>query len=106
MNAILITLNIILLSSLGALGYQWPPALFAFLIVGPLSVLSIWGVSNGGVSARVIFVTTAAAAIAAIAGASYFSHLALYGVLIVGPITILGMVDLLQAKRRFDETSP
>ena len=35
MNAILITLNIIVLSSLGALAFMWPPALFAFLVVGP-----------------------------------------------------------------------
>ena len=99
MNAILITLNVILLSSLAALGYQWPPALFAFLIVGPLSILSIWGASGGGVSARAIFVTTSAVAVAGIVVSSFFWQAAWYGGLLVGPIVLLGVVDLLQTKR-------
>ena len=72
MNAILITLNVILLSSLGALAYQWPPALFSFLVIGPLSILSIWGATGGQQSARAVFVTTAAFAIAGIVITSYF----------------------------------
>ena len=72
MNAILITLNIIVLSCLVALGLRWPPALFAFLVVGPLSIISIWGISKGGLSARLIFVSTAAIAIAGVVLASYF----------------------------------
>ena len=60
MNAILITLNVIVLATLAALAYEWRPALFAYLIVGPFSLLSLWGISKGGVSARTIFVTTTA----------------------------------------------
>ncbi len=97
MNAILYTLNIIILSSLVALGLQWPPALFAFLVVGPLSILSVWGISNGGVSARTIFVTMAAVAISALAGLSYIWPAAWYGMLLVGPIVLLGLVDMLQS---------
>jgi hypothetical protein len=46
MNAILITLNVVVLSGLAALSFVWPPALFAFLIVGPLSLLSFWWISS------------------------------------------------------------
>ncbi len=106
MNAILITLNVILLSSLGALGYQWPPALFAFLIVGPLTVLSIWGASGGGVSARAIFVTTSAIAVGGIAASSFVWPAAWYGALIVGPIVLLGTADMLQTKRAIRRNFP
>ncbi|MFT5444289.1 MAG: glutamate synthase domain-containing protein 2 [Myxococcota bacterium] len=99
MNAILITLNIIVLSSLAALATQWPPALFAFLIVGPLSILSIWGISSNGVSARVIFVSTSALIIAGVAAASYVWPSAIYGYVIVAPIILLGTRDMLQTKR-------
>jgi len=106
MNAILITLNVILLSSLGALGYQWPPALFAFLIIGPLSVLSIWGESGGAVSARAIFVTTSIAAVSGIVVGSLFWPAAWYGALIVGPLVLLGVADLLQTKRALRRNFP
>jgi glutamate synthase domain-containing protein 2 len=106
MNPILITLNIILLASLAALGYEWPPALFAFLIVGPLSVLSIWAASGGGVSARTVFVTTATAAVVGIVASSYFWPAAWYGALIVGPIVLLGTVDMLQTKRAVRRNFP
>ena len=66
MNAVLITINIIVLSTLGALAVEWPPALFAFLVVGPLSIISIWGISKGGLSARMIFVWTSALSIASV----------------------------------------
>ena len=42
MQSILVTLNVIVIAGLIALAQIWPPALFAFLVVGPLSVLSIW----------------------------------------------------------------
>jgi glutamate synthase domain-containing protein 2 len=106
MNPILITLNIILLASLGALGYEWPPALFAFLIVGPLSVLSVWGASGGGVSARTIFVTTSTAAVVGIVVSSYFWPAAWYGALIAGPIVLLGTVDMLQTRRAIRRNFP
>ncbi len=106
MNAILYTLNIIILSSLVALGLQWPPALFAFLVVGPLSILSVWGISNGGVSARTIFVTMAAVAISALAGLSYIWPAAWYGILLVGPIVLLGLVDMLQSKQSIRRNFP
>jgi glutamate synthase domain-containing protein 2 len=106
MNPILITLNIILLASLGALGYEWPPALFAFLIVGPLSVLSVWGTSGGGVSARTIFVTTSTAAVVGIVVSSYFWPAAWYGALIAGPIVLLGTVDMLQTRRAIRRNFP
>jgi len=106
MNPILITLNIVLLAGLGALGYEWPPALFAFLIVGPLSVLSIWGASGGGVSARTIFVTTSAAAGVGIVASSYFWPAAWYGAVLVGPIILLGTVDMLQTKRAIRRNFP
>jgi hypothetical protein len=73
MNAILITLNVIVLLCLAALGYEWPPALFAFLVVGPFSALSLWGISSGDVSARTIFVTTTVVAVGGIAMASFFA---------------------------------
>jgi glutamate synthase domain-containing protein 2 len=106
MNAILITLNIIILSSLIALGRQWPPALFAFLVVGPLSILSVWGISKGGVSARTIFVTTAAVVISALAGVSYYWPSAWYGMLLVGPIVLLGLFDMLQTKQSIRRNFP
>ena len=72
MNAILITINVVVLLCLAALGYQWPPALFAFLIVGPFSILSFWGISSGDVSARTIFVTTTVGAVGGLAIANPF----------------------------------
>ena len=106
MNAILVTLNVILLSSLAALAYHWPPALFAFLIVGPLSVLSLWGASRGGISARVIFVTTAATAIVGIVVSSHFWPDAWYGALLVGPIVLLGIADMTQSEACHPEEFP
>ncbi len=99
MNPILITLNFIVLTCLGALSLKWPPALFAFLVVGPLSIISIWGISTGRLSARLIFISTAAIAIACLVLASYFWPAAYYGFLIVGPIVLLGLFDFLQKKR-------
>ncbi|MFK7895948.1 MAG: FMN-binding glutamate synthase family protein [Myxococcota bacterium] len=106
MNAILITLNIILISSLAVLGWNWPPALFAFLIVGPLSLISIWWASSGGISARTIFVSTAALAIGGIAVAGYFWPSAWYGSVIVAPIILLGLADMLQTKRAIRRNFP
>jgi hypothetical protein len=96
MNAILITLNVVVLSGLAALSFVWPPALFAFLIVGPLSLLSFWWISSGGVSARTIFVSTAILATGALFVGSYLWPMAAFGWVIVGPIVILGLVDMLQ----------
>ena len=90
MNAILITLNIIVLSALAALAIEWPPALFAFLLVGPISILSIWGISKGGLSARMIFVSTGAISLAGIVAGSYFSPAAYYGLLVVAPVVLPG----------------
>ncbi len=106
MNAILITLNIIVLSGLAALALQWPPALFAFLIVGPLSILSIWDVSKGRLSARQIFVSTAAVSVAGIVSASYVWPAALYGFVVVGPVVLLGMVDMFQTRRAIRRNFP
>jgi glutamate synthase domain-containing protein 2 len=106
MNAILITLNIIVLSCLGALALKWPPALFAFLVVGPLSLISIWGVSKGGLSARQVFITTAAIAITGVVAASYIWPAAYYGFLIVGPIVLLGLADMWQTKRAIRRNFP
>ena len=106
MNAILITLNIIILSSLVALGLYWPPALFAFLVVVPLAVLSLWGISNGGVSARTIFGTLAAVSISLLAGLSYIWPAAWFGMLLVGPIVLLGLFDMLQKKQTIRRNFP
>lgn len=106
MNAILITLNVIVLLALAALGYEWPPALFAYLVVGPFSVLSLWGISKGEVSARTIFVTTAVVMIGGLAVASYFLPFAWYGVIVIGPIVALGCVDMLQGKRAIRRNFP
>ena len=106
MRAILLTLNLILLGSLVALGLQWPPALFSLLVIGPLSVLSIWSVSQGRLSARAIFVSTAAVALAGIAIASYFWEAAWYGAILVGPIVTLGIVDMIQTKRAIRRNFP
>ncbi|MBW1844975.1 MAG: FMN-binding glutamate synthase family protein [Deltaproteobacteria bacterium] len=99
MNAILITLNIIVLSCLVALGLQWPQAFFALLVVGPLSILSTWGIWHVGLSARLIFISTAAIALTTVIAASYIWSAASYGFLIVGPVVLLGLFDMLQSKR-------
>ena len=106
MNAILVTLNIIVLSTLGALAAEWPPALFAFLIVGPVSILSIWGISKGGLSARMIFVSTSAISLSGVVLASYFWPAGYYGFLVIGPIVLLGMADMLQTKRAIRRNYP
>lgn len=106
MNAILVTLNIIVLSCVVALARYWPPALFALLLVGPLSLLSIRRIWSGGVSARVIFGTTAAVAISVIAGLSYVWPAAWYGMLLVGPIVLLGLVDMLQTSQTIRRNFP
>lgn len=106
MRAILITLNIIIISSLVALGFQWPPALFAFLVVLPLTLLSFWGMSSGGVSARTIFGTTAAVSVSVLAVVSYYWPTAWYGMLLVGPIILLGLVDMLQTKQAIRRNFP
>ncbi len=106
MGAILITLNVSVLSALALLGWQWPPAFFAFLIVGPLSVLSLWGISSGDVSARTIFVSTAAISIGGIATLGYFWPVSWYGLLLIAPIVTLGIVDMLQTKRAIRRNFP
>jgi glutamate synthase domain-containing protein 2 len=106
MSAILITSNIIVLTGLAALALRWPPALFAFLLIGPLSILSFWGISRGGASVRAIFVTTAALALSGVAFASYFWPAALYGYILVGPIVLLGFVDLFQTGRAIRRNFP
>ena len=106
MNAILITLNVIVLLSLAAIGYQWPPALFAYLVVGPFALLSLWGVSKGEVSARTIFVTTAVVMLGGLAVAAFFRPNAVYGMIIVGPIVFLGCADMLQKKRAIRRNFP
>ena len=106
MKSILVTLNIIVVAGLIALGQVWPPALFAFLVVGPLSVLSIWSVSKGGVSVRSIFVSSACVVISGLVGASYFTPVAWYGFVLVGPIVMLGAIDMLQTKRAIRRNFP
>lgn len=106
MNAILITLNIIVVSILAALAVQWPPALFAFVLVFPLALLSLWSITKGGVSARTIFGTTAAAMIGAVVGASYIWPAAWYGMLVVGPLVLLGIADMLQTRQSIRRNFP
>ncbi len=106
MNAILVTLNVIVLASLAAIGHQWAPALYAFLIVGPFSVLSLWGISRGEVSARTIFVTTTVVVVGGLAVASFFQPAAAYGAILVGPIVMLGVTDMLQKKRAIRRNFP
>ena len=107
MKAILLTLNVIVISGLIALARVWPPAAFAFLVVGPLAVLSIWSVSQGGVSVRAIFVSTACAAVSGLLAATYLlTPMAAYGFLLVGPIVMLGAVDMLQTKRAIRRNFP
>ncbi len=106
MKAILITLNVVVLSSLAVLSRYWHPALFAFLIVGPLSLLSLWSVSRSGISVRTIFVATAAVAIGGLVVAGYFMPAAWYGFALVGPIVVLGTIDMLQKKRAIRRNFP
>jgi len=106
MSAILITLNVILLAGLIALAFVWPPALFSFLVVGPLSILCFWSLSRGEVSARTIFVSTAALAVGGVVGASYFWPAASFGWIIVAPIVLLGCVDMLQTRRAIRRNFP
>ncbi len=106
MKAILITGIIIVASCLAVLAWVWPPALFAFLIVGPLAVLSVWGISGGELSARDIFVWTAAVAISAIVVASYFWPVSLFGALLVGPIISLGVWDMAQTRSAIRRNFP
>ena len=106
MGAILITLNVSVLAALALLGLNWPPAFFAFLIVGPLSVLSLWGISSGDVSARTIFVSTAAISIGGIASLGYFWPAAWYGLVLIAPIMTLGVADMVQTKRAIRRNFP
>ena len=107
MKAILLTLNVIVIGGLIALARVWPPAAFAFLLVGPLAILSIWSVSQGGVSVRAIFVSTACAAVSGLLAATYlFTPMAAYGFVLVGPIVLLGAVDMLQTKRAIRRNFP
>lgn len=99
MTLFVITLNIIVLASLAALASVWPSALFAFLVVGPLSALSITTVTRGGMSARAIFVTTAVLAISGIVIAGYWWSAAYLGLLLVAPIVVLGLSDMIQTRR-------
>ena len=99
MNLILIFANVILLSIIGLMGSQWPPVLFAFLIVGPISILSVWSTSSGSISARSIFVTTAVIAVSGIALGGVFWPASWFGAILVGPIIALGVSDMLQTKR-------
>lgn len=106
MNAILTTLNVIVLASIAAIGTQWPPAFFAYLLVGPLSILSLWGISKGDISARTIFVTTAAVALGGLAVATFFWPVSAYGAILVVPIVVLGIGDMLQTKRAIQRNFP
>lgn len=106
MRAIIVTLNVVVLSSLFALGRLWPPAFFALLVIGPLSLLSVWTVSKGGVSVRTIFVTTACTVTTGLICATYYFPLAPYGFLFVAPIILLGVTDMLQTKRAIRRNFP
>jgi glutamate synthase domain-containing protein 2 len=106
MRAILITANVILLGSLVALGLQWRPALFGFLVVVPLSLLNLSGIRRGGVSARSIFVTTAILTIGGVVIASYFWPGAAYAGVVIGPLIGLGISDMLQSKRAIRRNFP
>lgn len=106
MNVTTIALNAVLLLGLAALGLQWPPALFALLLVVPLSVLSVVRTSTAGVSARAIFFGSSAAAIVGITVASYFWVSAWYGFVLVGPIIALGIADVLQTRRAIRRNFP
>ncbi|MEM9174184.1 MAG: FMN-binding glutamate synthase family protein [Myxococcota bacterium] len=106
MGAILITLNGSVLIALALLSAQWPPALFAFLVVGPLSLLSLWSISSGDVSARTIFVSTVAISIGGISALGYFWSAAWYGLILIAPIVTLGIVDMFQKKRAIRRNFP
>jgi glutamate synthase domain-containing protein 2 len=106
MPAVLITLNLTLLLTLAVIGYQWPPALFALLFVGPLSILSVSRAIRGHVSARAVFVATAVFACSGIAVAGYFRPGAWYGALLIAPIILLGIVDMVQTKRALRRNFP
>lgn len=106
MKAIIVTLNVIVLSGLLALGRHWPPAFFAMLVIGPLSLLSVWTVSKSGVSVRTIFVTTACAVTSGLLCATYYFPIAAYGFLFVAPIVLLGATDMLQTKRALRRNFP
>jgi glutamate synthase domain-containing protein 2 len=99
MSVILIAANVILLSIIGVVGSQWPPVLFAYLIVGPISILSVWSTSSGSISARAIFVTTAVIAVFGIALGSVFWPASWFGAILVCPIILLGVLDMLQTRR-------
>jgi glutamate synthase domain-containing protein 2 len=96
---ILLAANVVLVSIIAILGSQWPPALFILLIVGPMSILSIWSASNGSVSASSVFVTTSVVVIGGIVVGSLFWPAAWFGLVLVGPITLLGIADMTQKKR-------
>ncbi|MDP6978481.1 MAG: FMN-binding glutamate synthase family protein [Myxococcota bacterium] len=98
MKAFLNTGILIVVSCLAVLTWVWPPALFAFLLVGPLAALSVWGLSGGELSARDIFVWTAVAAITSVVVVGYFWPVALLGMLLIGPIIFLGAWDMSQTR--------
>jgi len=99
MKFILIAVNAVLIAIIAIMGSQWPPALFILLLVGPVSILSIWSASNGSVSASAVFVTTCVMAIGGIVVGSLFWPAAWYGLVVVGPVTLLGIMDMFQTKR-------
>jgi len=106
MPALVITLNLTLLLSLAVLGYQWPPAFFALLFLGPLSILSLSRAIRGHISARAVFVATAVFACGGIAAVGYFRPSAWWGGLLVAPIILLGVVDMFQKKRALRRNFP
>jgi hypothetical protein len=57
MKPILITLTIIIFTAIGVLTNYWPPAGFAFVVIGTLAILGVRSLMTGGVSVRAIFVT-------------------------------------------------
>ena len=99
MKALVVAANVSALLGLGALSLYWPPAAFAFVLVGPLSLYGVRSLSDGGVSARAIFVTSACAATAGIAALTWVWPPALFAAVLAGPIVALGFFDMIQTKK-------
>ena len=106
MRAAFVAINLAVVLALAALATQWPPAGFAFLLVGPLMLLGTRSVFAGALSARALFVTTACVSSGALAGLAALWPQAAYGFAIVGPIVMLGCVDMLQKRQAVRRNFP
>ncbi len=106
MRAGLITFFLVLTAILAGITAQWPPAGFAFLLVGPLAMLGLRHLPLDELSARAVFVITASLAVTSVAGLAALWPPGAYGALVVAPIVGLGIVDMIQREHAIRRNFP